>query len=172
MDQRGCGESRPHAGESLSALEAHTTVHLIAGIDRLRRHLGVTAWAVFGASSGSTLARAYALFHPDAVRALLLMGVTTTGPGEIDWLYGYAGQCLPEAFGRFQRQSRVPGASGRALAAASRRRLCAPDAATLHAAAEAWCDWDRGRRSGPPLAALAALGRPELAPRFRPAGNP
>lgn len=49
MDQRGCGQSRPHAGESLSALQANTTVHLIADIERLRRHLGVTAWAVFGA---------------------------------------------------------------------------------------------------------------------------
>ena len=55
FDQRGCGRSTPHA-----SLEANTTWHLVADIERLREMIGVDKWLVFGGSWGSTLALAYA----------------------------------------------------------------------------------------------------------------
>ncbi|MBO6636412.1 MAG: alpha/beta fold hydrolase, partial [Parvibaculum sp.] len=51
FDQRGCGKSTPHAG-----LEANTTWHLVADIERLREKFGFDKWQVFGGSWGSTLA--------------------------------------------------------------------------------------------------------------------
>ena len=51
FDQRGCGRSTPHAG-----LDANTTWHLVADIERLRALAGVERWLVFGGSWGSSLA--------------------------------------------------------------------------------------------------------------------
>ena len=45
FDQRGCGKSRPHA-----SLVDNTTWHLVADIERLREHLGIECWQVFGGS--------------------------------------------------------------------------------------------------------------------------
>src|SRR6478609_2322106 len=70
FDQRGCGRSRPNA-----SLEDNTTWSLIEDIERLREHLGVEKWTVFGGSWGSTLALAYAITHPDRVAGLILRGV-------------------------------------------------------------------------------------------------
>ena len=46
-----------------------------ADIERLREHLGVEKWTVFGGSWGSTLALAYAIKHPDRVAGLVLRGI-------------------------------------------------------------------------------------------------
>ena len=50
FDQRGCGRSRPHA-----SLVDNTTWHLVEDMERLREHLGIERWLVFGGSWGSTL---------------------------------------------------------------------------------------------------------------------
>ena len=60
FDQRGSGRSTPHAD-----LVDNTTWDLVEDIERLRRHLDVERWQVFGGSWGSTLALAYAQKHPD-----------------------------------------------------------------------------------------------------------
>ena len=64
FDQRNCGRSTPHAGDPAVSLEANTTWHLVADIERLREHLGIERWQVFGGSWGSTLALAYAQTAP------------------------------------------------------------------------------------------------------------
>ena len=71
FDQRGCGRSTPHAG-----LEANTTWHLVADIERLRAMAGVDRWLVFGGSWGSTLALAYAETHPERVSELVVRAST------------------------------------------------------------------------------------------------
>ena len=53
LDQRGAGRSTP-----LGCLDDNTTPNLIADLERLRRHLGIERWLVFGGSWGSTLALA------------------------------------------------------------------------------------------------------------------
>lgn len=45
FDQRGCGLSLPHA-----ELRENTTWDLVADMERLREHLGIEKWLVFGGS--------------------------------------------------------------------------------------------------------------------------
>src|SRR5690348_15044442 len=99
FDQRGCGRSRPHAAETLAALEHNTTHHLVADIERLREHLGIERWLVFGGSWGSTLALAYAETHPDRVTELVLRGIFMLRRWELEWFYqnpGGAGALYPD----------------------------------------------------------------------------
>jgi proline iminopeptidase len=65
FDQRGAGRSLPHPSDPVTNLSMNNTDHLVAGIERLRRHLGIERWLVYGASWGSTLALAYAERHPE-----------------------------------------------------------------------------------------------------------
>src|SRR5437763_13679233 len=69
FDQRGSGTSTPHA-----SLEDNTTWHLVEAIEKLREHLGIEAWQVFGGSWGRTLSLAYAQTHPGKVRQPVLRG--------------------------------------------------------------------------------------------------
>jgi len=78
FDQRGSGKSTPHA-----SLEDNTTWHLVEDIERLREHLSIRTWQVFGGSWGSTLALAYAETHPDRVAQLVLRGIFLCRPKEI-----------------------------------------------------------------------------------------
>lgn len=82
FDQRGAGKSTPSA-----SLENNTTWHLVADIERLRTHLKIDKWVVFGGSWGSTLALAYAITHPDRVKALVLRGIFTLRRKELVWFY-------------------------------------------------------------------------------------
>src|ERR1700679_3687948 len=82
FDQRGCGKSTPYA-----SLEANTTWDLVADIEKLREHLGIERWQVFGGSWGSTLALAYSETHPDRVTELVLRGIFLLRKQEIDWFY-------------------------------------------------------------------------------------
>jgi len=84
FDQRGCGKSTPHAG-----LDANTTWHLVADMERLRTLMGVEKWLVFGGSWGSTLALAYAETHPEHVSELVLRGIYTLTKAELDWYYQF-----------------------------------------------------------------------------------
>lgn len=59
FDQRGCGRSTPHA-----SLEKNSTWELVADMERLREHLGIEKWVLFGGSWGSTLSLAYAQTIP------------------------------------------------------------------------------------------------------------
>jgi len=82
FDQRGCGRSRPAA-----SLIENTTWHLVADIERLRKHLGIERWLVFGGSWGSTLALAYSEANPERVTELVLRGIFLLRYAEIRWFY-------------------------------------------------------------------------------------
>ena len=67
FDQRGSGQSTPHA-----SIEENTTWDLVSDIEKLRAHLGIEKWQVFGGSWGSALALAYAESgQPEAAGAQL-----------------------------------------------------------------------------------------------------
>ncbi len=89
LDQRGSGQSRPNVADDFdSALADNTTDHLVADLEVLREHLGVTAWhLVLGGSWGSTLALAYAQSHPKRMKNLLLRGIFTFLRDEVDNLF-------------------------------------------------------------------------------------
>lgn len=80
FDQRGCGKSEP-----LGCLENNTTWDLLDDAEKLREHLGIKQWkVVFGGSWGSTLALAYACKYTEKLRSLIVYGVFTGRPSEVD----------------------------------------------------------------------------------------
>jgi proline iminopeptidase len=131
FDQRGAGRSKP-----LGEVRANTTPLLIEDMERLRTHLGLDSWFVFGGSWGSTLALAYAEFHPTRVRGLGLRGIFLCRKSEIDWfLYGMRA-LAPEAWRAFS--GFIPEAERTDLLGAYLRRLLDPDPALHMPAARAW----------------------------------
>jgi proline iminopeptidase len=97
FDQRGSGKSTPHA-----CLTDNTTWHLVADMERIREHLGIARWQLFGGSWGSTLALAYAETHPHRVTELVLRGVFLLREREIDWFYQRGADAIfPDAWEEF-----------------------------------------------------------------------
>lgn len=141
FDQRGCGRSTPNAAQTVDALTANTTQHLIADIELLRRHLAIDRWLVIGASWGSVLGLAYAQIHPGSVSELVLFSVVGGSAREVDWATRGMGRVFPEEWRRFA--AGVPAAERDGdLSAAYYRLLIDPDPAVHEAAARNWCDWD------------------------------
>ncbi|HEX5489063.1 MAG TPA: prolyl aminopeptidase [Rhodanobacteraceae bacterium] len=137
FDQRGAGKSTPFAD-----LEDNTTQALIADIEKLRVHLGIERWLVFGGSWGSTLALAYAEAHPERVTALVLRGIFLGRPEEDRWLFeeGGASRIWPEAWQRFA--SAIPPGERGDMLEAYWKRLTSDDEAVRVAAARAWAAWE------------------------------
>jgi proline iminopeptidase len=136
FDQRGCGRSRPNA-----SLEDNTTWALIEDIERLREHLGVEKWCVFGGSWGSTLALAYAITHPERVSGLVLRGVFLLTKRELAWFYqDGASMLFPDAWERFCRP--IPEAERGDMIAAYHKRLTHPERRVQAEAAAAWSQWE------------------------------
>ncbi|MGZ6297374.1 MAG: prolyl aminopeptidase [Candidatus Limnocylindrales bacterium] len=136
FDQRGAGRSRPHA-----SLEENTTWHLVADMERLREHLQIERWVVFGGSWGSTLALAYAERHPARVRALVLRGIFLLRPEEIRWFYQEGANALfADAWEAYLEP--IPPEERGDLVGAYHRRLTGDDAAERMRAARAWSVWE------------------------------
>ena len=82
FDQRGCGRSSPHA-----CLTNNTTAHLVEDIEKIRRHLKIDNWLLFGGSWGSTLALLYTQAYPERVTEMILRGIFLCRQQDIDWFY-------------------------------------------------------------------------------------
>ena len=142
LDQRGCGRSRPHASAAGADLSANTTWHLVADLERLREHLGIDRWQVFGGSWGSALALAYAEEHPDRVTELIVRGIFTLRRSELDFYYnGAAGQLFPERYAAFLAPLGGRRFAGDTIAAYA-ELLADPDPAVHGPAAVAWSSWE------------------------------
>jgi proline iminopeptidase len=136
FDQRGCGKSKPYA-----ELEANTTWHLVADIERLRKMVRAEKWLVFGGSWGSTLALAYAETHPERVSELVVRGIYTLTRAELAWYYQFGvSEMFPDKWERFVEP--IPEAERGDLMAAYRRRLTGDDKAAQIEAAKAWSLWE------------------------------
>ncbi len=136
FDQRGSGRSTPHA-----SLDENTTWHLVADIERLREHLAVESWHVFGGSWGSTLALAYAETHPARVRSLVLRGIFMCRPQEISWFYQEGASAIfPDVWEQYLAV--IPEAERGDLLRAYHRRLTSDDAQVRLEAARAWSVWE------------------------------
>ncbi len=138
FDQRGCGKSKPHA-----SLVDNTTWHLVEDIERLRQHLGIERWLVFGGSWGSTLALAYAETHPQSVTELVLRGIFLVRRWEIEWLYqnpfGTAA-LFPEGWEIFSDY--IPPQQRGDMVSAYYKRLTSEDPKVLAHAARLWSMWE------------------------------
>ncbi|MFE2723033.1 prolyl aminopeptidase [Kitasatospora sp. NPDC059327] len=153
FDQRGCGQSLPHASDPTTGLEHNTTAHLIADMERLREHLGIERWLLYGGSWGSTLILAYAQAHPERVSEIVICGVTMTRPEETDWLYRGVGRLFPGPWEAF-RDALPPAERDGDLVAAYSRLLNSPDETVRRKAARDWATWEDA------VIAHESLGKP------------
>ena len=136
FDQRGCGRSTPHA-----ELLDNTTWELVADMERLRQHLGIDRWQVFGGSWGSTLALSYAQTHPQRVSELVLRGIFMLRRWELEWFYQKGCDAIfPDAWETYLAQ--IPEVERGDLISAYYRRLTSPDPAIRLSAAKAWSVWE------------------------------
>ena len=100
LDQRGCGRSLPNG-----SVQANTSDALVADIERLRKHLGIERWLVFGGSWGAGLALAYAAAHRASCLGLVLRGVFVGRASDIGWFFQQAQQFLPDAWALLAAQA-------------------------------------------------------------------
>lgn len=141
FDQRACGRSTPHAAVADANLSTNTTWHLVADIERLREHLGIDRWQVFGGSWGSTLALAYAQTHTERVTELVLRGIFTLRQSELFWFYQEgASHLYPDAWEQYLAV--IDEAERDDLVAAYHRRLFDKDPAVHVPAGVAWTVWE------------------------------
>lgn len=153
FDQRMCGRSTPHASEPGADLSTNTTWYLVADIERLREHLGIDRWQVFGGSWGSTLALAYSETHPDRVSEIVLRGIFTLRRAELEWFYeGGAAAVYPDLWEAYTAV--VPATERGSLIDAYYRLLHDEDPAVAGAAGVAWTTWE--------ASTVTLLPRPEM----------
>lgn len=99
IDQRGCGKSKPFL-----ELRNNTTENLAKDMEKIREHLNIDKWLVYGGSWGTTLSLYYAENYPKRVVGLILRGIFLARDEDIKWLYqGGAGMFFPEAFDEFTK---------------------------------------------------------------------
>ncbi len=136
FDQRGCGRSTPHA-----ELRENTTWDLVADIERLREHLGIERWMVFGGSWGSTLALAYSQTHPERCSSIILRGVFLLRRKELHWFYQEgANYIFPDAWEDYLAP--IPPTGRSDLLSAYQKRLTSQNKQIRLEAAQAWSRWE------------------------------
>lgn len=136
FDQRGSGQSTPHA-----CLDENTTWDLVADIERLREHLGIETWMVFGGSWGSTLSLAYAETHPERTQNLILRGIFLCRPSEIKWFYQEGASAIfPDVWEHYLKE--IPEEERGDMLGAYHRRLTNEVESVRLDAARAWSVWE------------------------------
>lgn len=136
FDQRGCGRSKPHA-----SLVDNTTWHLVADMEKLRAHLHIDKWQVFGGSWGSTLALAYSQTHPERVTELVVRGIFLLRPWELKWFYQEGADALfPDRFEKYR--SAIPENERGDYITAFYKRLTGDNRRVMVDAARAWSVWE------------------------------
>ena len=136
FDQRGAGQSTPHA-----ELRDNTLWDLIADIEKLRERLGIDRWVVFGGSWGSTLALAYAEAHPERILGLILRGIFLCRDEDIHWFYqAGANRLFPDLWAHFLAP--IPAVEQHDMVNAYYRRLTGANELERLRAAKAWSVWE------------------------------
>ncbi len=136
LDQRGSGKSKP-----LAELRENTTWDLVSDIEKVRSHLKIDNWLVFGGSWGSTLALAYAIKHTERVKGLILRGIFLCRPWEIKWLYQEGTSALfPDYWDIYT--SPIPKEEQHDMVKAYHKQLTSDDYPTRLKAAKIWSQWE------------------------------
>ena len=136
FDQRGCGQSTPHA-----ELRENTTWDLVSDIEKLREHLGIEKWVVFGGSWGSTLSLAYSQTYPHRCKGLILRGIFMLRRKELLWFYQEgASHIFPDAWEEYLKP--IPPDERDDLLSAYYKRLTSEDREIRARAARAWSIWE------------------------------
>ncbi|NEP42555.1 MAG: prolyl aminopeptidase [Okeania sp. SIO2H7] len=136
FDQRGAGKSTPHA-----ELKENTTWDLVSDIEKIRVHLNIKNWVVFGGSWGSSLALTYSQTHPEFCKGLILRGIFMVRKKEIHWFYQEgASNIYPDAWEEYLKP--IPEAERGDMVAAYYKRLTSEDSQIRLEAAKAWSIWE------------------------------
>lgn len=161
FDQRGCGQSKPHA-----ELQENTTWDLVNDIEKLREYLNIHQWVVFGGSWGSTLSLAYSQTHPDRCKGLILRGIFMLRQKEIRWFYQEgASYIFPDAWEEYVKP--IPINERDDLLTAYYQRLTSPDTQIRLEAARAWSIWEGSTsRLFPDLDLMQSFGIDAFAEAF------
>lgn len=136
FDQRGCGKSTPFA-----ELQENTTWDLVSDIEKIRNHLKIDKWIVFGGSWGSTLALAYGIRHADRCLGFILRGIFLCRPWEIDWFYQRGASLLfPDLFEEYEQQ--IPENQRSTMVKSYYSQLTSSDKNLQLVAAKRWSIWE------------------------------
>jgi len=159
FDQRGAGRSTP-----LAELRGNTTQNLVADMERIRTHLGIERWLLFGGSWGSTLSLVYAQTHPERVLGLVLRGIFLCRQEDLDWFYqpGGAARVFPDYWKSFE--ALIPEAERANFTAAYYKRLTSENELERIQAAKTWSIWEgRCATLHPNQAVVEHFGHPHVA---------
>ncbi len=151
FDQRGAGRSTPFA-----STENNTTQHLVSDMERLREHLGIGRWLVFGGSWGVSLALAYGISHADRCAGFILRGVFLSRKREVEWLLYGVRLVFPDVYRDFV--GFLPKEQREDVLESYYSRLTDPDLAVQEAAAIKWDRFETSCSSLTPQKADAASG--------------
>ena len=136
FDQRGAGQSTPHA-----ELESNNTSALVEDIETIRKALKVDRWVVFGGSWGSTLGLVYAQTYPELVIGLILRGIFLCRDEDIHWFYQQgANHVFPEYWQQYIQV--IPPRERNDMLGAFYRRLTGDNEIERMATAKAWSIWE------------------------------
>lgn len=136
FDQRGSGKSTPAAN-----LENNTTWDLVEDIEKLRLHLNIDKWVVFGGSWGSTLSLAYSQTYPETVKAIILRGIFLLREKEIKWFYQEGASFIfPDMWEKYLEPH--PKSDHKDLLSAYHKILTGNDEKLKLKAAKAWSTWE------------------------------
>lgn len=136
FDQRGCGKSTPHA-----ELRENTTWDLVNDIEKLREHLDIEKWVVFGGSWGSTLSLAYSETHPERCKGIILRGIFMLRRKELLWFYQEGTSYIfPDAWEEYLKP--IPPEERGDMITAYYKRLTHSDPNIRMEAARAWSVWE------------------------------
>lgn len=136
FDQRGCGQSTPHA-----SLQDNTSDDLVKDIERIRAVLEINKWVVFGGSWGSTLALLYAEKYPAHVQGLVLRGIFLCRDQDVKWFYQHGTSVLfPDYWQDYLAP--IPESERGDMIGAYYKRLTGDDELAKMRAAEAWSTWE------------------------------
>jgi proline iminopeptidase len=157
FDQRGAGKSTPFA-----SLKENTTWDLVEDIEKIRKHLNISKWLVFGGSWGSTLGLAYAETHPQSVTGLILRGIFLCRPEEIYWFYQKGMDLIfPDLWEDYVKP--IPVAERGDMIKAYYKRLTSSDETVRNVAAKAWATWEGATiKLIPDPDAIEAFGSPQM----------
>jgi proline iminopeptidase len=135
LDQRGCERSKPQG-----SLTNNTTADLVADLEKLRLHLNIDIWHIFGGSWGSTLALAYATQHPSKVLSLTLRGIFLSRQSELNWFLGEIQHFYPDVWQTLIDY--LPSDEQADVLTAFEKRVSSDDIAVSHPASVAWNNYE------------------------------
>ncbi|QSF13601.1 prolyl aminopeptidase [Mycoplasma sp. Mirounga ES2805-ORL] len=137
FDQRGCGKSLPTL-----ELEGNTTQNLVNDMEKIRIHLGIDKWILFGGSWGTTLSLVYAIHHPHNVSKMVLRGVFLSRQKDLDWLYqaNGAGEVEPIAYEKLVKN--LNKTERRDVVNSYFKLMRSPDEKTRNEAFLDWNEWE------------------------------